>query len=222
MDIMNPGEKHIACILLVDTSGSMIYDGAIDELNAGLKAFGEALKNDSKASGCADVAVISFNNTVELVQDFCPGDEYKAPTLRASGATALNEALITAMDMLEERKELYRELGIDYWRPWMFVLTDGIATDKIYDGAAHQRISEALDQGKPKFNFFPMGIGRANIEYLKSYTKDGKGMVLKASQDNFKDAFVWLSNSIIEVSNSNPSQEKLSLSELPKTITIDL
>lgn len=222
MDILNPGEKHIACVLLVDTSGSMIYDGAIDELNEGLRAFGQALKNDSKAAGCADVCVISFNSQVELVQDFCPGYEYVAPVLRASGATALNEAIITGIDMLEQRKELYKSLGIDYWRPWLFLLTDGIPTDKQYNDAAHQRMKEALEVGKPKINFFPMGIGNANIEYLKSYTKNGSGLVLKASQDNFSDAFVWLSNSIVEVSHSNPSQDKLDLQPLPNTITIEL
>lgn len=222
MEILNPGEKHIACVILVDTSGSMYYDGAIDELNAGLKAFGEALKNDSKAAGCADICILSFNNKVEVVQKFRPGYEYETPTLRASGESVLNEALITGIDLLEQRKNLYRELGIDYWRPWMFVLTDGIPTDKEYNEAARQRMREALDLDKPKFNFFPMGIGRVNHEYLKEYTKNGSGIVLKASQDSFSEAFVWLSNSIIEVSNSNPSQEKLELQPLPKTIIVDL
>ena len=74
-NIMNYGEKHIACVLLVDVSGSMSGD-AINELNEGLRVFGEALKSDSKAYGCADVCVISFGSKVEQVVPFCPAAEY--------------------------------------------------------------------------------------------------------------------------------------------------
>ena len=98
-NIMNYGEKHIACVLLVDVSGSMSGD-AINELNEGLRVFGEALKSDSKAYGCADVCVISFGSAVEQVVPFCPAAEYVAPVLTAGGLTVLNEAVITGLDMI--------------------------------------------------------------------------------------------------------------------------
>ena len=77
-NIMNFGEKHIACVLLVDVSGSMSGD-AIRELNEGLRVFGEALQSDSKAYGCADVCVVSFGSTVQQVVPFCPAAEYVPP-----------------------------------------------------------------------------------------------------------------------------------------------
>ena len=76
--IMNCGEKHIACVLLVDVSGSMSGD-AIGELNEGLRVFGEALKSDSKAYGCADVCVISFGSTVEQVVPSAPRRNTRRP-----------------------------------------------------------------------------------------------------------------------------------------------
>ena len=75
MEIMNHGEKHIACALLVDTSGSMMGQ-AMDELNEGLRIFGEALQEDSKAYGCADICVISFDSTVRTVVPFCAACDY--------------------------------------------------------------------------------------------------------------------------------------------------
>ena len=93
-DIMNFGEKHIACVLLVDVSGSMSGQ-AIQELNEGLRLFGEALQSDSKAYGCADVCVVSFGSTVQQVVPFCPAAEYTPPVLTAGGMTAMNEAIIT-------------------------------------------------------------------------------------------------------------------------------
>lgn len=225
MDILNPGEKHVPCVLLVDTSSSM-RGVSIDELNAGLVAFSDALQNDRTAGVCADVCVISFNSDVEIVQEFCPGLEFVPPVLQANGATAMNEAIITGLDLLEQRKQEYRDLGVDYWRPWLFLLSDGGATDTELSEAAHVRMQEALGEGKPKVTFFPMAVGpnlKNTSDKLKTYTKDGEGLVLKATSENFREAFVWLSSSIVEVSHSNPSQDKMELPPLPANIiTIDL
>lgn len=215
---MNQGEKHIACVLLVDTSGSM-SGRPMAELNEGLRAFGEALKEDAKASGCADICVISFNSTVETVVPFCPADEYVAPVLSAGGLTAMNEAIITGLDLIEARKQEYKAIGVDYWKPWMFLLTDGIPTDDEYSVDAKNRLQEALNMRK--INFFPMGIGEnANAAVLKSYTRDGAGMVMKAEKNHFKEAFVWLSSSLGVVSISDPTQGTAELPETPPSIII--
>ena len=219
-NIMNYGEKHIACVLLVDVSGSMSGD-AINELNEGLRVFGEALKADSKAYGCADVCVISFGSAVEQVVPFCPAAEYVAPVLTAGGLTVLNEAVITGLDMIELRKQEYKDVGVDYWRPWVFLLTDGVPTDNDLYQDAQQRLQDALNN--KKINFFPMGIGgNVDIRKLKSYTKDGSGIVLKAAKEHFKEAFVWLSSSMSVISNSDPSTGSASLPKTPETIVIDL
>ncbi len=228
IEIRNPGNKHIACAVVVDTSGSMYGNPSdnlsrrpIDELNDGLVAFGEALKEDSLAYGCADVCIIKFDNTVQTLVPFSAAAEYSAPHLTAYGRTAMNEAIITALDAIEQRKQEYRDIGVDYWRPWIFLLTDGLPTDTEYESAARQRLTEALDQRK--INFFPMGIGEyADIAKLKSYTAGGNGIVLKAEKDNFKDAFVWLSRSMVIASNSNPSTTKVDLPPVPPTISIAL
>ena len=125
----NVGERHIACVLLVDTSGSMA-GASINELNQGLLEFGNALDQDEHARGVADVCVISFNSNVETVVPFCPAANYSAPTLSAGGLTSMNEAVIAGLDAIEERKQLYRQLGCSYYRPWMFLLTDGEPTDQ--------------------------------------------------------------------------------------------
>ncbi len=219
-NIMNYGEKHIACILLVDTSGSM-SGRAIDELNEGLRLFGEALQEDDKAYGCADICIVKFNSSVEVVVPFSPAGEYQVPVMRADGLTAMNEAIITGLDLINQRKQEYKMVGVDYWRPWMFLMTDGSPTDSEFSVDAHRRIQEEL-QNK-KLTFFPMGIGNADIANLKSYTLNGQGMVLKADKNHFKEAFVWLSSSMSVISNSDPG---LATSQIPappvNVITIEL
>ena len=219
-DIMNPGAKHIACVLPVDTSTSM-SGAAIDELNEGLPAFGDAHTLDAQASGAADVCVINFNTEVTVEVPFSPAADYVAPTLSAGGLTALNEAIITGLDAIEQQKATYRQLGVDYYKPWLFLLTDGRATDTEFDADAHQRLTEAL--ANRKVNFFPMGIGAdADIQALKSYTANGNGAVLKAEKNHFKEAFVWLSNSMAVPINSQVGQKTADLPETPPCMTIDL
>lgn len=214
----NIGEKHIACVLLVDISGSM--GGApIAELNEALAKFGEVLRNDVRASGCADVCVITFNHEVNVVVPFCPASEYTAPVLQADGFTRMNEAIITGLDLLEQRKELYRRCGTPYYRPWMFLLTDGDPTDSTYANDAKQRLNEAITA--KKVTFFPMGIGNdARIDILKSYNNDG--MVLKADASHFAEAFVWLSSSMAITANSRPGTEKIKMAQTPTEIEIEL
>lgn len=83
------------------------------------------------------------------------------------------------------------------------------------------QVQEALKD--KKINFFPMGIGSgADIQALKKYTKDGNGMVLRASKENFQEAFVWLSSSMSVISRSDPSMDKVDLDPLPRSITVEL
>ena len=219
-EIMNPGERHIACVILVDTSGSMSGE-PINELNEGLRAFGEALQSDGYAVGVADVCVINFNTQVTVEVPFCTASEYVPPVLSTSGLTAMNEAIITGLDALDQRKMEYKQTGTDYYRPWMFLLTDGVPTDDEYEAAARQRLQEALAQ--KKVNFFPMGIGNGvDVNHLKSYTLNQSGPILRADKNHFREAFVWLSSSMSVVSHSQPGQNKLELPPTPPTLTIDL
>ncbi|MDO5401024.1 MAG: hypothetical protein Q4F17_08600 [Eubacteriales bacterium] len=220
IEIMNSGEKHIACVLLVDTSGSM-NPHAIVELNEGLREFGAALQSDSKACGCADVCVISFDSEVREVVPFCPAASFQPPQLTANGWTSMNQAIITGLDAIELRKQVYKDLGVAYWKPWIFLLTDGEPNDNEFKSAALNRLHDALD--RKKVTFFPMGIGgEANIPLLKQYTHDGCGPVLKATKSNFKEAFVWLSSSMSVISNSNPTMTNVDLDPIPRSISIEL
>lgn len=196
---INCGDRHVACVLLVDTSGSM-RGNRIAEVNQGLAAFGQALQADSMASGAADVSIITFNNTVQTITPFSPAQYYEAPVLEADGLTAMNQAILVGLDALEQRKKQYRDLAVSYYRPWMFLLTDGLPTDTDYEKIAKEKLRVALQDHK--LNFFPMAIGDANIDILRSYTADGRGGVLRATSENFREAFCWVSSSLSVVSNS--------------------
>lgn len=218
---INQGEKHVAAALIVDTSISMM-GRPIEELNKGLKEFGEGLRQDSLALGRADVTVISFNSTVKTEIPFCPAAQYQAPELAVDGLTALNEAIDMALDALEERKKLYRDTGVEYYRPWLFVLTDGKASDEEREASTKARLRDYIERNKVVF--MPMGIGKnADIAKLQDYYPENapKKPVLTADSKSFKEAFVWLSSSIAEVAKADISGlEQISLSATPNNVLI--
>jgi hypothetical protein len=55
-------------------------------------------------------------------------DEFAAPTLRTGGMTALGTGLRQAVSMIRDRKQVYRDNGVNYYRPSIFLITDGEPT----------------------------------------------------------------------------------------------
>lgn len=223
LPIANVGERHVPAVLLVDISSSM-GNGAIDELNKGLVEFGSALQNDPLALGRAEVCIISFNSSVQTEVGFRPAVEYEAPTLGASGLTSMNEAIEAGLDALEARKADYRANGVKYYRPWLFLLTDGAPTDTTREASAKARLQDYIK--KSKVVYMPMGIGpHADIAKLQSYYPDGETVrpVLQASADQFREAFKWLSDSLSVVSRSDPKvATAVQTPPVPSCITVGI
>ena len=216
---VNTGETHIACTLLLDTSGSM-EGKPIEELNKGLQEFGKALQEDDLALGRAEINIITFDSEVHEQLRFTPAISYEAPTLEAGGLTSLNHAINRGLDNIQERTELYKSQGIPYYRSWLFVLTDGAATDTELESSTRARLQEAIRQ--KHVVFMPMGIGEyADVEMLKSYypREMAQKFVLKADANNFKEAFAWLGNSIGKVTKADlVKDDKVQLAPVPNDV----
>ncbi len=191
----NPTKRVPVCLCL-DTSSSMDGD-PISELNDGVRAFYDAINDDDVAKSAADVCIVTFGyNGVVENQGFQSIDGEIAPSFYAGGNTPMGAAVEKALDLLESRKSEYRNSGVDYFQPWLVIITDGAPTDNI-DRAA-SRSSDMANNGK--LTIFPIGVGGANMDTLRRFSPKRNPMKLKGL--HFKEFFEWLSKSISITSRS--------------------
>ena len=192
----NP-EPRCPCILLLDTSVSMA-GAKISQLNTGLQYFAEQLKADSMAMKRVEVAVVTFG-PVQTVQPFVTADSFIAPALNTTGNTPIGAAIQNAIAMLNERKIAYRTNGVGFYRPWIFLITDGASTDSV--SAAITAVHEG--EKSKSFMFYAVGVDDADFDELRKITVREP---LKLRGLSFRELFAWLSNSLGSVSRSQPGE----------------
>ena len=188
----NP-EPRCPCILLLDVSGSM-KGQPVNELNQGIRVFKDELMADEMAAKRVEVAIITFG-PVQTATEFQTADVFEPPLLEAHGDTPIGAAIEAGLAQLDERKQAYRRNGIAYYRPWIFLITDGGPTDYWKAAADKVKAGEAANH----FSFFSVGVEGARFDVLSQI---GTREPLKLKELRFRDLFVWLSKSLGSVSKS--------------------
>lgn len=204
-DLVDNPTPRVPVSLCLDCSGSM--SGArIAELNEGVKTFYEALNADEIARYSAEISIVTFG-PAQLETEFQTLDQNsRPPFLAAGGSTPMGEAVKISLDSLENRKEEYQRNGVDYYQPWLVLMTDGTP----YGGSQAmldeqiRRVQNLVE--RRKLTVFPIGIGvEADMSVLARFSPGRAPLKLKGL--NFKEFFSWLSKSVSKVSQSTPGDK---------------
>lgn len=231
-DLENNPTPRVPVCLCLDTSGSMgrivrgetkstgktVYnDGqmwnivtggvsAISDLNDGLNQFFETIRTDEVAVYSAEICVITFGGKkAEVISNFATVDQIDTSfSLVADGDTYMGEAVNMALDRLEKRKQAYKDKGIDYFQPWLVIMTDGTPNgSKSELETAISRVQKMVNERK--LTVFPLGVGsEADMSTLARFSP--KRSPLKIKETKYKEFFEWLSQSVVTTSQSMPGE----------------
>ena len=203
-DLREDGNAKIPVCLCLDVSGSM-RGTPIDELNEGIRNFYETIDKDDVSRCMVDLCVVTFSNGAEIQQDFCSFDHQNIPQFDAYGLTHMGTGVNLALDCIRTRRKMYEETGVDYYRPWLIIMTDGKpeGEESEITASAIERITNSVTNKNT--TVFAIGVGdNVDKSMLERFTP-GRAPLKLVGLD-FSKFFDWLSKSVGVISVSTPGE----------------
>jgi len=219
---LNPDnhQQRCACVLVLDHSGSMEGE-AITRLNDALRAFPALLASDLLLAKRVELAVVGFPPP-QVLQHFCSATSFMPPVLRAAGTTPLGAAVKLGYQLIDERKQMYRAGRLEYFRPLLITITDGVPDDGDDWRGAAAMLRDA--EANKKVSSFAIGVPGADFKVLNQFSERPAAQLVGL---NFAGLFEWLTSTLHAISASqthtggDPTM-KVPLPEPPqKTFTWD-
>lgn len=199
-------EPHCPCVLLLETSEST-SSSLLEELNLGVKVLKDSLNKDPIARNRVEIAVLTFNSSVYILQGLVTADEFKVPNPKPGKNSLMGTGINRALDIIESRKLQYRAYGFEFFRPWIFMIATsspkGEPAERIEE--ATKRIAEA--ESEDRVAFFTVRANGADMEVLKKISVRAP---VTLSDFNCSKMFKWLYLNLSNICNSKPG-EKTSL-----------
>lgn len=192
----NP-DPRVSCVVLVDVSGSM-QGQPIAALEQGYAAFTHYLNNDALASKRVEVAVVTFGNVATVLVPMQEARSLRPTRFTASGRTNMAAGIHLALDIIEDRKAAYKAAGLQYYRPWILLLTDGQANHDGFNQAVARLNAVEMARG---VTIFAVGAGPyVDWQQLSRLSVQRSPAPLDGLK--YEELFEWLSASLSNVSNS--------------------
>lgn len=201
--------RRLPVYLLLDCSGSM-HGEPIEAVKNGVQVLVSTLRQDPYALETAYLSIITFDSSAQQLTPLTELAAFQQPSIRASGCTALGEALsLLAHSADQEVTKTTPEKKGD-WKPLVFIMTDGEPTDDLMKG-----INEFKQRKWGMVVACAAGSG-ANTDTLKQITECVVSLDT-ADSATIKAFFKWVSASVSSGSMKveETGTDASTLSELP-------
>lgn len=198
-------------------TGEHIGPTRLDLLNEGVRKFVTELFDDETVNCTVEIAVVTFDDTARVLTDFSPVERcefdrqsrvigssmLQIPELqvdRKSRGTAMCEGIKLALSRMQKCKEDYQRYSVDYYQPWLVLITDGMNTDSQEDFEQVKALVHELVR-TDKLWVYPFAVGtRAGAEALEGISPAQP--VLQLDFDALPKVFKAMSRSAARVSSS--------------------
>ena len=201
--------RRLPVYLLLDVSGSMIGE-PITAVQNGVQTMVSALMGDPQALESAYLSVITFSNSAEQVVPLTELSQFNPPPLKAGGMTSLGDALKFVAQCADREVVKNTPAVKGDWKPLVFIMTDGGATDDVDKGLIEFR--------KKKWGIV-VACGAGSGADTSELSKITEAVVSLDTTDSASIAafFKWVSASVSTSSKSvgAANKEVSSLDQLP-------
>lgn len=185
--------RRIPCVVVADCVGDSGKSNKT-EIEHALREFHTVLQHDISFRDSVDICVMCAG---EKIVDFCHVEQFQVPEIATDACLPLDDALDSAIDLIESTKKAYRLLGISYHRPWLYVMSAGHTANCLPNNHTKERLQSLISARK--LCYVPVGIGDVNVDALQSYyPKDAYAKpVLKATVSSFRDSFHIMDDEVL-------------------------
>lgn len=210
-DLVINTSKRLPIVLCLDISPSMSVNKRIENLNGAINLFYKELQKDTKVLNSVEVAIVTFSTNIEENTDFEPLDflANKSFSVVPKGGTNLSTAVLTAIKKIEDRLIELDNSDIDYYLPFLVLVTDGdpdqtdsqsnleIAIQSVLQHCEISRYPERLIAP------YIIGVGEQVAEdslnrFAEKFT--GKAIIIDGDvsyqQNLFNELFTFIGNSV--------------------------
>jgi len=181
----------------------------IQQVNNGVQMLVSALRQDPQALETAFLSVITFDSSAKEAVPLTDLPSFQAPTVSATGTTAMGEALSLVADCAKRDVKTASATQKADWRPMVFIMTDGSPTDDFQKGLTRFK--------KEKWGaVVACGVDSADVSLLQQVAGEAVVTLSTADAKALEAFFKWVTASISTSSKSvQTGKEVEGLNQLP-------
>lgn len=186
-------QQKTLCVLLVDHSKATA--DKIEDINHMLRRFYEDILESDSACPRIEITLISCDIPTRIIQQPSIVENFTMPTLNAKNDSNIIDGIKMAIEVVEGRKQYYREQGIPYKRPWIIIISNGECDAESIKNNLKQLV-DFRDEAIYNKRYFIQSIAideNADMNVL-DFVATNKTIFMKDAK--FLHFFRWLSGSL--------------------------